>query len=144
MTTSTHGQPSPLPWLSLPSYWPCDLSAQPCLSFRTELGTFQGGQEGEGSDSVDRGLDPEMDLFSSGSLGWHQGPGIEPREDLGLALTQLAMSSSPANTRTWLPVLRTQAITPQLGNFPLLRMVTEDAQGGGDPLYISCVPTPRY
>lgn len=85
MTTSTHGQPSPLPWLSLPSYWPCDLSAQPCLSFRTELGTFQWGQEGEGSDSVDRGLDPEMDLLSSGSLGWHQGPGIEPREDLGLS-----------------------------------------------------------
>lgn len=61
MTTSTHGQPSPLPWFSLPSYWPCDLSAQPCLSFWTELGTFQGGQEGEGSDSVDRGLDPTMD-----------------------------------------------------------------------------------
>lgn len=24
-------------------------------------------------------------LPSSGSLGWHQGPGIEPREDLGLS-----------------------------------------------------------
>lgn len=24
-------------------------------------------------------------LPSSGSLGWHQGPGVEPREDLGLS-----------------------------------------------------------
>lgn len=59
MTAWTRGQPSPLPWLSLPSYWPCDLLARPRLSSQTELGTFQGGQEGGGSDSsVDRGLDP--------------------------------------------------------------------------------------
>lgn len=84
MTTSTHGQPSPLPWLSLPSCWPCNLSAQARLSSQTELGTFQGGQEREGSDSVYRGLDPRRTaLFWQPGLA--SGPGVEPREDLGLS-----------------------------------------------------------
>lgn len=57
-------------------------------------------------------------LPRSGSLGWHQGPGVEPHEDLGLSLTHLATSSSPANAGTWLPVLRNSSHHSPVGDIP--------------------------
>lgn len=142
MTTSTHGQPSPLPWLSLPSCWPCNLSAQARLSSQTELGTFQGGQEREGSDSVYRGLDPRRTaLFWQPGLA--SGPGVEPREDLGLSPHPPCHVFITSKCRDLAPCPRNSSHRSPVGELPPLRVVTEGAQGGGDPLYISCVPTPQ-
>lgn len=123
--TSNMDDPQPCPgFLCLPT----GHVTFPASSSQTELGTFCGDRREEAVTLWTEAWTQDG-LPSSCSLGWHQGPGVEPCEDLGLSPMHLATSSSPANAGTWLPVLRTQAITPLLGNFPLLQMVTE----GGCP-----------
>lgn len=67
-----------------------------------------------------------------------RGQALSHVEDLGLSPNAPCHVFITSKRRDLASVLRTQAIAPPLGNFPLLQMVTEGGvQGGGDPLYIS-------
>lgn len=82
-------------------------------------------------------------LPSSSSLGWRQGSGIEPREDLGPSPCPPCHVFITSKHQDLAPCPLNSSHCSPVGEPPPASVGDKrGGRGGEDPLYISCVPTP--